>query len=157
MSRIEKSIDVDVPVSTAYNQWTQFEDFPEFMGGVERIRQLDERRLHWEVSVGGVDREFDAEIVEQHPDERVAWRSTDGTTHAGVVTFHRLDADRTRVAVQIDWEPETLVERAGALLQIDDAQVVADLRRFKEMIEERGRESGAWRGDIDRAPDATGR
>jgi len=151
MTTVEKSIDVDVPVSTAYNQWTQFEDFPKFMNGVDSISQLDDKHLHWKVSVGGVEREFDAEITEQHPDERVAWKSIDGTTHAGVVTFHRLADDKTRVSVQIDWEPEGFVENAGALLQIDDLQVAADLRRFKELIEDQGRESGAWRGDVDRS------
>jgi len=157
MTTIEKSIDVDVPVSTAYNQWTQFEEFPEFMSGVESITQVDDAHLHWKVSVGGVDREFDAEITEQHPDERVAWRSTGGPEHAGVVTFHRLSDDQTRVTLQLDWEPEGFVETAGAVLQIDDMQVARDLAKFKEIIEAQGVESGEWRGDIDRAPDATGR
>ena len=157
MTTIEKSIDVDVPVSTAYNQWTQFEEFPEFMSGVERVTQVDDAHLHWKVSVGGVEREFDAEITEQHPDERVAWRSTDGPEHAGVVTFHRLSDDQTRVTLQLDWEPEGFIETAGAALQIDDIQVARDLAKFKEIIEAQGVESGEWRGDIDRAPDATGR
>jgi len=157
MSTIEQSIDVDVPVSTAYNQWTQFEEFPEFMSGVESITQLDDAHLHWNVTVGGVEREFDAEITEQHPDERIAWRSVDGPQHAGVVTFHRLSPEQTRVTLQLDWEPEGFVETAGALLQVDDMQVARDLKRFKEIIEAQGGESGAWRGDIDRAPDATGR
>jgi uncharacterized membrane protein len=157
MTTIEKSIDVDVPVSTAYNQWTQFEEFPEFMSGVDQVTQLDDEHLHWRVSVGGVEREFDAEITEQHPDERVAWRSTDGPEHAGVVTFHRLSDDQTRVTLQLDWEPEGFVETAGAALQVDDMQVARDLAKFKEIIEAQGTETGAWRGDIDRAPDATGR
>lgn len=157
MTTIEKSIDVDVPISTAYNQWTQFEQFPEFLSGVVSITQLDDIRLHWTVSVGNVEREFDAEVTEQHPDERIAWRSTDGPTHAGVVTFHRLSPDSTRVNLQLEWEPEGFVEKAGAALQIDDAQVAADLRRFKEFIESRGVESGAWRGGVDRTADATGR
>jgi uncharacterized membrane protein len=157
MTTIEKSIDVDVPVSTAYNQWTQFEEFPQFMSGVDSITQLDDVRLHWNVSVGGVEREFDAEITEQHPDERVAWRSTGGPEHAGVVTFHRIADDKTRVTLQVDWKPEGFVETVGAVLQIDDLQVSRDLQRFKEIIEAQGFESGAWRGDVDRAPDATGR
>jgi uncharacterized membrane protein len=157
MSTVEKSIDVNVPITTAYNQWTQFEEFPRFMGGVEKITQVDDTHLHWEVSIAGVDREFDAEITEQHPDERVAWRSTDGETHAGVVTFHRVSDAVTRINVQIDWKPKDLLEKAGALLQIDDIQIGGDLKRFKELIEKQGVEDGAWRGDVDRAPDATGR
>ena len=148
MPTIEQSIDVEVPVSTAYNQWTQFESFPEFMGGVERIHQLTDTLTHWTTSVGGVEREFDAEITEQHPDERVAWRSVDGTTHAGVVTFHRLSEATTRVMVQIDWETESLAEKAGAAVGVDDMQVKRDLSRFKEFIEARGAETGAWRGDV---------
>jgi uncharacterized membrane protein len=162
MTTIEKTIDVDAPISAVYNQWTQFEEFPKFMGGVESITQTDDEHLHWKVSIAGVEREFDAEITEQHPDERVAWTSTgtsagDAPVHAGVVTFHRLSDDATRVTLQIDWKPQGFVEQAGALLQIDDMQVASDLEKFKHLIEEQGIESGAWRGDIDRAPDATGR
>jgi uncharacterized membrane protein len=148
MPTIEQSIDVDVPITTAYDQWTQFETFPKFMGGVEQITQLTDTMTHWKTSIGGVDREFDAEIVEQHPDERVAWRSTDGKTHAGVVTFHRLSDTSTRVMVQIDWETETLVEKVGSAVGIDDSQVKKDLKSFKEFIESRGVETGAWRGDV---------
>jgi uncharacterized membrane protein len=150
MSSVTKSVDVDVPVRTAYNQWTQFETFPEFMSGVERIEQLDDRRLHWTVSVAGVKREFDAEITEQHPDERVAWKSTDGTTHAGVVTFHKLSDDTTRVTVQLDWQPEGIVEKAGAAVGVDDRRVSGDLDRFKSYIENRQQETGAWRGEVPR-------
>lgn len=157
MSTIEKSIDVDAPISAVYNQWTQFEDFPRFMGGVESITQLDDTHLHWKVRVGGVEREFDAEITEQHPDERVAWNSTGGPNHAGVVTFHRLSDDRTRVSLQLDWDPQGFVETAGAVLQVDDLQVGSDLSKFKELIEAQGAETGGWRGDVDREPDATGR
>ena len=148
MPTIEQSIDVDVPLSTAYNQWTQFASFPRFMGGVEQVTQLTDTLTHWKTSVGGVDREFDAEITEQHPDERVAWKSIDGKTHAGVVTFHRLSQDTTRVMVQIDWETETLAEKAGAAIGIDDMQVKKDLAKFKEYIESRGVEEGGWRGDV---------
>lgn len=150
MSQIQQSIDVEVPVRTAYNQWTQFESFPQFMSGVESITQLDDKRLHWVTSIAGVEREFDAEITEQHPDERVAWASTGGEAkHAGVVTFHRLDDAKSRVMVQIDWEPSGLVEKVGAAVNVDDHRVKGDLERFKEFIEGRGQESGAWRGDVD--------
>jgi uncharacterized membrane protein len=149
VTSVTKSIDVHVPVRTAYNQWTQFESFPQFMGGVDSISQQDETHTHWKTSIGGVKREFDTEITEQHPDERVAWKSTDGTTHAGVVTFHRLSDDDTRVTVQLDWQPEGLVEKAGAAVGIDDHQVKADLNRFKEFIESHGSETGAWRGNVE--------
>ena len=157
MPTVEKSIDVNVPISTAYNQWTQFESFPHFLAGVDSITQLDDKNTHWKVTVGGVTREFDATITEQHPDERVAWKSTDGETHAGVVTFHRLADDKTRVTVQLDWKPESFVEKVGAVLQIDDAQISKSVHDFKDYIESQGAESGAWRGDIDRPSDATGR
>ncbi|GAB2602800.1 SRPBCC family protein [Pseudactinotalea suaedae] len=150
MSQVQKSIDVEVPVSTAYNQWTQFESFPEFMGGVESITQTDDTHLHWVTNIAGVEREFDAEITEQHPDQRIAWRSTGGDTqHAGVITFHRLDDTSTRVMAQIDWQPSDLVEKIGSAVNVDDRQVESDLKRFKELIEKRGHESGAWRGDVD--------
>jgi len=148
MSTVEQSIEVAVPVTTAYNQWTQFESFPQFMAGVESIDQLDATHLHWKTSVGGVHREFDATITEQHPDERVAWKSTDGATHAGVVTFVRLDDNNTRVTTQLDWEPEGLAEKAGAALGVDATQVKGDLRRFKDYIESHGTETGAWRGEV---------
>src|ERR1700712_4719802 len=114
MATITESIDVGVDVTTAYNQWTQFESFPKFMDGVEQIRQTDHKHLHWKTNVGGVSREFDAEITEQHPDERVAWKSTDGTTHAGVVTFHKLDSTKSRIMVQLDWAPDGFIEKVGA-------------------------------------------
>ena len=150
MANVEKSIDVDVPIRQAYDQWTQFETFPQFMNGVERITQLDERRTHWVTKIGGVEREFDAEITEQHPDERVAWKSTDGKSHAGVVTFHKISDTTTRVMVQIDWEPEGVVEKVGAAVGVDDRQITADVKKFKEFIESRGTETGAWRGDVPR-------
>jgi len=154
MSTVVESVEVHVPVSTAYNQWTQFETFPEFMGGVESITQTDDRHTHWVTKIGGVRREFDAEITEQHPDERIAWRSIAGdTTHAGLVTFEPLDAENTRVTVQLDWQPEGLTEKAGSALGLDDRQVKADTRKFKEFIEHRGTETGEWRGDVGgRAP-----
>jgi uncharacterized membrane protein len=148
MVSVIKSVDVEAPLSTVYNQWTQFEEFPQFMGGVDQITQIDETHTHWVTSIGGQRREFDTEITEQHPDERVAWKSTDGTTHAGVITFHRLGDTTTRITAQIDWQPAGLVEKAGAVLNFDDRQVSSDLDRFKQFIESRGSESGGWRGDV---------
>jgi len=150
MSTVEKSIDVEVPVSTAYNQWTQFESFPQFMEGVDRIDQTSETQTHWVTSIGGVTREFDAEITEQHPDERVAWTTLDGPKQAGVVTFHRLDVNRTRVMLQMDFQPEGAVEQAGDKLGFVTRRVQGDLERFKKFIEQRGTESGGWRGDVER-------
>jgi uncharacterized membrane protein len=154
MSTVEESIDVSVPVRTAYNQWTQFEEFPRFMEGVEEIRQIDDKRTHWRTKIAGVEREFDAEITEQHPDHRVAWRSTGGTEHAGVVTFHRLDDATTRVMVQLDTEPEGIVEQAGDKLGLVKRRVKGDLGRFKELIESDGAESGGWRGEVEESPSA---
>ncbi|WP_028936268.1 SRPBCC family protein [Pseudonocardia spinosispora] len=149
MSSVIETIDVNVPVSRVYNQWTQFESFSQFMDGVERIDQTDDTHSHWVTNLGGVHREFDTRITEQTPDERVAWTSTDGTSHAGVVTFHRIDEATTRVTAQIDWQPEGVAEKVGALVGADDRQVKKDLSRFKEFIEARGTESGAWRGDVE--------
>lgn len=149
MASVEKSIEVDVPVSTAYDQWTQFEEFPQFMDGVEAVTQVDDTHLHWVAEIAGKRHEWDAEVTEQTPDERVAWKATDGKSNAGVVTFHKLDDSRTKVMVQLDWEPEGMVEELGAKAGQDDRQVTADLERFKEMIESRGEETGAWRGTVD--------
>lgn len=150
---VAESIDVDVPIRTAYDQWTQFESFPNFMSGVEEVRQIDDTHTHWRVSLGGTEREFDATITEQRPEERVAWKSTGGTQHAGVVTFHRIADDRTRVTVQLDWEPEKITERIGAAVGVDDRRVKSDLRRFKAFIERRGADNptGAWRGEVGRS------
>jgi uncharacterized membrane protein len=150
MSQIQESIDVKVPISTAYNQWTQFEEFPQFMEGVEKIRQTDDTHLHWTVNIDGVRREFEAEITEQLPDERVAWVATQGPKHAGVVTFHRLDETTTRVMLQLDIEPGDAIEKVGDWLGFTKRQAKADLGRFKDYIESRGHESGAWRGQVDR-------
>jgi len=149
MSTITEHVDVEVPVRTAYDQWTQFEEFPRFMEGVEEVRQIDDTHVHWRTKIAGVEREFDTEITEQHPDHRVAWRSTAGAENAGVVTFHRLDDDKTRVTVQIDIEPEGVVEKAGDALGLAKRRVKGDLGRFKELIESSGRESGAWRGNVE--------
>src|SRR5687768_15777625 len=148
MANIEKSIDVDVPVRTAYNQWTQFEEFPRFMEGVKEVRQLDDKRLHWRAVVAGKEKEWDAEITEQTPDQRIAWRSRSGAPNAGVVTFHRLDDNRTRIMLQLEYDPEGVVENVGGALGVVTARVSGDLARFKEFIESRGRETGAWRGEI---------
>ena len=151
MTTVIETVDVNVPIGTVYNQWTQFEDFPKFMDGVESITQTGDRHTHWVTKIGGQVREFDAEITEQHPDERVAWTSTGGDTkHAGVVTFHRLGDAETRVTIQLDWEPEGIVEKVGSAVGVDSHQVKADAKRFKAFIESRGTETGAWRGDIDR-------
>jgi uncharacterized membrane protein len=151
MSTITESVDVEVTVSAAYNQWTQFESFPRFMDGVEEIRQLDDTHTHWKVNVGGVTREFDATITEQHPDERVAWTSDSGPTHAGVITFHRIDDDTTRVTAQMDIDPDGFAESVADKLGILDRKVKGDMERFKTFIENRdGRETGTWRGDVER-------
>uniref|UniRef100_A0A7L6BAE9 SRPBCC family protein n=1 Tax=Micromonospora robiginosa TaxID=2749844 RepID=A0A7L6BAE9_9ACTN len=146
--KVEKSIDVDVPVSTAYNQWTQFEDFPRFMGGVREVRQLDDRRMHWVAEIAGVQREWDATIVEQVPDRTVAWAATAGTPNAGMVRFAPIDAHRTQVQLLLEYEPEGLVEQAGEKLNLVDRQAESDLERFKDFIEGRQVESGGWRGTI---------
>jgi uncharacterized membrane protein len=150
VSTITESIDVSVPVSTAYNQWTQFESFPQFMDGVREIRQLDDTHTHWVTQIGGITREFDATITEQHPDQRVAWKSDGGPTHAGVVTFHRLDDRTTRVTAQMDIDPEGFVEQVGDKLGILNHRVSGDLKRFKEFIESHGQETGAWREHVER-------
>jgi uncharacterized membrane protein len=150
MGTITESIDVDVDVTTAYDQWTQFESFPQFMEGVDEVRQIDDTHLHWVTSIGPVTREFDATVTEQRPDERVAWRSDDGPEHAGVVTFHRLDDSSTRVTVQMDIDPEGFVENVADKANILDTRVKGDLKRFKEFIESHGTETGAWRGEVDR-------
>jgi uncharacterized membrane protein len=149
MASVTESVDVQVPLSTAYNQWTQFEEFPRFMEGVESVQQIDDTHLRWVASIGGKREEWDAEITEQHPDERVAWTAVGGKGNAGVVTFHRLSDDSTKVTVQLDWQPEGVAENIGTALGFDDRQVKNDLQRFKDLIESRGTETGAWRGEVD--------
>jgi uncharacterized membrane protein len=145
MSDHQKSIVVDRPVTTVYNQWTQFEEFPQFMEGVERVVQLDDRRLHWVAEIAGTRREWDAEIVDQEPDRRIAWRSIDGTPNGGVVTFEP-EGDRTRVNLDLDVEPQGALEKVGDKLGFVSKQAEGDLKRFKKFIESRGTETGAWRG-----------
>jgi uncharacterized membrane protein len=148
-STIEESIDVHVPVRTAYDQWTQFEEFPHFMEGVEQVMQLDDTHLHWKASIGGKTKEWDAVITEQFPDQRIAWTNTTGARNAGVVTFHRLADRHTRIMLQLDYEPEGLIENVGDMLGMVSARVRGDLKRFKEFIESRGTETGAWRGTVE--------
>lgn len=153
MSTHTASIDVDRPIRMVYDQWTQFEDFPQFMEGVESIEQRDDTHLHWKIKIGGIERDFDATVTEQHPEERVAWKSDSGPDHAGVVTFHRLDDEKTRVTTQMDVDPEGFVENVADKLGILQARVKGDLGRFKEFIEAKPAPTGSWRGDVER-PDA---
>ncbi len=147
-TKVEKSIRVDVPVTTAYNQWTQFEDFPHFMGGVKEVRQLDDRRLHWVAEIAGVRREWEASILEQIPDQKVAWAATSGATNAGAVRFQPAGPNSTIVYLELEYEPEGLVEQVGDKLGIVGRQAESDLERFKKLIEDQGYASGAWRGTV---------
>jgi uncharacterized membrane protein len=148
MTTVTESVEVAVPVRTAYHQWTQFEEFPRFMGGVSEVRQVSDTQTHWVTTIGGVTREFDAEITEQLPDRRVAWMSTSGMKQAGMVDIEPVAADRSRVTVRMDYEPRGIAEKAADAMGILTRQVRGDLDRFREFIEERGTESGAWRGDV---------
>jgi uncharacterized membrane protein len=148
MSQIVESIDVDVPVRTAYDQWTQFETFPLFMDSVEQIVQIDDATLIWRARIAGVTREWSARIIEQTPDERIAWSSTEGAVHAGTVTFQPLDDHRCRLTLQLDIEPANPLEAAGDALGIVHRQAATDLKNFKTFIETRLEETGAWRGEI---------
>ena len=148
MSTTEKTIDINLPISTVYNQWTQFEEFPQFMKGVESVTQLDDKRLHWVAEIAGAHEEWDAEIVDQEPDRRIAWRAITGTRNDGVVSFEPLGAAATRVTLDLDVEPEGLKEQIGEKLGFVSKQVEGDLKRFKEFVESRGAETGAWRGRV---------
>jgi uncharacterized membrane protein len=148
MSVIERSIEVGVPVRTAYNQWTQFETFPEFMDGVERVEQISDTRTHWTTKIAGIQREFDAEITKQDPDERIEWCSIDGPDQMGVVTFRPVSSDRTMVNLSLQFRPEGLAEKVGDATNLVERRVAGDLERFKEFIERRGTETGAWRGQV---------
>jgi uncharacterized membrane protein len=149
MAQAIETIDVHVPVSVAYNQWTQFEEFPKFLDEVESITQPTDTLTVWKVKVGPVEKTFEAEITEQHPDERIAWNSTGGEVdHAGVITFHRLSDDETRLTVQLDWEPIGVLEKLGSTLGVDNHAIKKDLRNFKEYIESQSGPDGAWRGDV---------
>jgi uncharacterized membrane protein len=148
MSQIIEAVEVDVPVRTAYDQWTQFEAFPMFMEGVEKVEQLDDRTLRWRANVAGQTRTWTARITEQEPDQRIAWTSIDGARNAGVVTFHHLDEGRCRVTLQLDVDPEGPVDNVGDALGFVARRAKADMQRFKEFIETRGAETGAWRGSV---------
>lgn len=148
MATIEKSIDVGVPVSVAYGQWTQFEQFPRFMDGVVDVKQLDDKRLHWVAEIGGQRREWDAEIVEQQPDRVVAWRSVGGTPNSGRVEFEPIDQG-TRISVEMEYETEGVKEAVGSALGFDEGKVEEDLERFRDLVEERQSPTGSWRGEIE--------
>ena len=148
MENIEQSIEVNAPVETVYNQWTQFEEFPRFMSNVKEVRQLDDKRLHWRASVAGKEKEWDAEIFRQEQDTAIAWRSTSGAHNAGEVRFDKVSGGQTRVTLELSYEPEGVIENVGDALGVVSAQVKGDLERFKKFIENRGSETGAWRGEI---------
>ena len=154
MARAASEIVVEAPLQQVYNQWTQFEEFPEFMENVEQVDQVDDRHLHWKAKIGGQEVEWDAEIEEQVPDDKITWRSTAGAMNAGLVRFDQVDAGRTQVHLEMSYEPEGVLQSLGDALGVVDRQVEGDLKRFKEFIEERGRASGGWRGEIEnpRAP-----
>ena len=148
MERIEKTIEVNAPVRAVYNQWTQFEEFPRFMEGVKEVRQLDDTHVHWHAEVWGRDKEWDAEITEQEPDHCVSWRSVSGAANAGTVRFHPIDANSTRVRLTLGYEPEGPIENAGDALGVLSGRVENTLEQFKKFIEQRGRETGGWRGEV---------
>ena len=148
METIKETIEVNVPVSTAYNQWTQFADFPKFMDGVKSVEQLDDTHLRWVAEVGGQSRDWQAEIVEQVPEQRIAWRATDGDGPNGLVSFEPLGEDTTLVTVEMSYEPEGMKEQLGAKVGLDSRQVGADLERFKQLVETTGAETGAWRDEV---------
>ncbi|MEX5271450.1 SRPBCC family protein [Kocuria sabuli] len=147
-TKVEKNVVVDVPLSTVYNQWTQFEEFPHFMGGVKSVRQLSDDRLEWVAEIGGVRRQWEARIVEQVPDSRVSWAATEGATNAGTVMFHAAGDGRTEVHLVLEYEPEGLVEKVGDKLNVVENQAEGDLERFKKFIEDEGYATGAWRGRV---------
>src|SRR5438105_9448097 len=148
MPRFESDIDVDVPVRSAYDQWTQFESFPRFMEGVESVVQLDDKNLRWTADIGGQRREWTATITDQTPDTRVAWKSTSGAENAGAVLFEPVGPNRTRITLKIDADPQGAVDTVGANAGLLERRVEGDLKRFKEFIESRGAPTGAWRGEI---------
>jgi uncharacterized membrane protein len=148
MSNVVESIELEVPVSTAYNQWTQFEEFPRFMATVEQVNQVDDTHLHWRAVVAGKTKEWDAEITEQVPDERIAWRSTTGVPNGGVVTFHRIGDNRCRVTLQMDYQPQNVLEKLGDTFGGVKLTAKGNLKQFKQLVESRGAETGAWRGTV---------
>jgi uncharacterized membrane protein len=153
MSKIMEAVDVEVPVRTAYDQWTQFETFPKFMEGVKSVRQLDDTTLEWVADIAGREKRWEAKITEQEPDQRIAWTATEGAHNAGVVTFHRLGEGQSRVTLQLDVDPEGPIENVGDALGLVKGRVKGDMERFKTFIEQRGSETGAWRGTVDQSND----
>ncbi len=149
MASVQEAVDVDVPIKVAYDQWTQFESFPKFMEGVDRVVQLDDRTLEWTATIAGKTKHWRAEITEQRPDEVIAWRSIEGAQNDGAVRFETPGPDRTQIVLQLDVEPEGLVEKAGDALGVVERRVRGDLERFKEFVEARGQATGAWRGRVD--------
>ena len=148
MERLEKTFEVACPVHTVYNQWTQFKEFPRFMEGVKETSQLDNMHLRWKVSIAGKEKEFDTEIIEQVPDERIAWRSVSGAPNAGMVSFEALGKDRTRVELLMEYEPQSFVEKAADAVGIVSGKVDDAVQRFTRLLERRCAETGAWRGEI---------
>lgn len=148
MPRFESSIDVNVPVRIAYDHWTQFEAFPRFMEGVEKVVQRDDKTLHWTAEIAGQRKEWTAEITDQTPDRRIAWKSISGDENAGAVMFEPLGPDKTKITLKLDADPEGVVETIGAILGFLERRVNGDLERFKEFVESRAVPTGAWRGEI---------
>jgi uncharacterized membrane protein len=148
MARVEKTVEIARPLRMVYDQWTQFEEFPRFMEGVEEVHQLDDKTLHWKAKLGGKTAEWDAEIVQQVPDQSIAWRHTRGAVNAGVVTFVPIDGERTRLSLALEYDPQGFVEKVGDILGVVSRRVEGDLERFKKFIEERPAETGAWRGQV---------
>ena len=155
MGRVEKSIEVNRPIRMVYDQWTQFEDFPRFMEGVEEVHQLDEKTLYWKARIGGRTEEWEAEIVHQVPDQTIAWRRTQGARNSGAVVFTPIDAGRCRVTLAIEYDPKGFVEKVGDALGLVSRRVEGDLERFKRFVEERRVETGGWRGEIKPSGDVT--
>jgi uncharacterized membrane protein len=151
MEQVEKTVEVNCPISTVYNQWTQFEDFPRFMSGVKEVRQIDDTHVHWRAEIWGKDKEWDAEITEQEPDKRISWKSISGVPNAGTVRFEPLGSDRTRVRLVMAYEPDGALENIGDAMGAVSARVESTVRDFKKFIEARGRETGAWRGEVDKS------
>lgn len=135
-STVNSTVDVDVPVATAYARWTDFERFPDFLSGIDSVTRTSAGLLHWKVSIGGVDREFDAAVIDEQPNRAISWKSVAGPEHSGAVVFEQLDADRTRIDVTMGWEPEGFVEKVGAAINVDQRQVDKDLAEFKRLVEE---------------------
>ena len=149
IKNVKADVDVNLPVRTVYNQWTQFEEFPLFMEGIEEVRQIDDSTMFWKAKIGGKEEQWHAEITEQIPDKRIAWTNTTGAHNAGVVTFHHIADNVTRVTLQMDYDPEGFIENVGSALGVVERRIKGDLERFKKFVETRGHETGSWRGEIE--------